>query len=272
MTLRRSLTDSCQRRCPDELGAGAGGARRAHAAFRDRPSDIWDWGDGLTIVDSGIVGSAGAILEAVEGIGRRSEDVREIVLTHYHDDHRGGAAELARRTGASVIAHRADAPVVRGEQPQLPPILSEHERPIAEGVAARMSPDAVGATKEPRELETLARLLVASTLPPVPVDREVLDGDAVGKGGSVIHIPGHTAGSIAVLVPALGVLFTGDTLAWYGGNVIPGVFNVDTPQMLRSIRVLAGRDFEAACFGHGAPIVEGASRQVRTLAEALLPG
>ena len=67
---------------------------------------IWDWGAGLTVVDSGVVGSADAILAAVAALGRSPEDVREIVLTHYHDDHRGGAAELAARTGARVVAHR----------------------------------------------------------------------------------------------------------------------------------------------------------------------
>ena len=230
---------------------------------------IWDWGDGLTIVDSGIAGSEDAILAAVASIGRRPEDVREIVLTHYHDDHRGGATELARRTGASVIAHRTEAPVIGGEQPQAPPHLTEFERPIAEGVIARMMPSAAaGAGGEPQSLDVLARQLVASTLPPVQVQREVQDGDTVGREGLVVHVPGHTAGSIAVLVPALGVLLTGDTLASYEGNVIPGVFNLDGAELLRSVRKLARLDFEVACFGHGAPVLGGASRAVRALVES----
>ena len=73
---------------------------------------IWDWDDGLTVVDTGIAGSADAILDAVEVLGREPADVKEIVLTHYHDDHRGGAAELGARTGATVVAHRAEAPVI----------------------------------------------------------------------------------------------------------------------------------------------------------------
>ena len=36
---------------------------------------IWDWGDGLTAIDSGVAGSAGAILAAIDGMGRRPEDV-----------------------------------------------------------------------------------------------------------------------------------------------------------------------------------------------------
>ena len=228
---------------------------------------IWDWGAGLTVVDSGIAGSADAILDAVAATGRSPEDVEEIVLTHYHDDHRGSAAELARRTGARVVAHRADATVIRGERPQTPPNLTDFERPIAEGVIARMLPSQPGdADRQPQSLDALARLLVTSSLPPVEVDREVGDGDAVGDGGIVVHLPGHTPGSIALLVPALGVLFTGDTLASYEGRVIPGVFNVDGAELLRSIRTVARLDFEVACFGHGAPVVEGAGRAVRALA------
>jgi glyoxylase-like metal-dependent hydrolase (beta-lactamase superfamily II) len=229
---------------------------------------IWDWGGGLTIIDSGIVGSDDAILAAVAALGRRPEDVREIVLTHYHDDHRGGAAELARRTGAMVVAHRAEAPVIRGERPQTPPVLTEFERPIAEGVLARMLPASGDAGDVPQSLEALAGGLVMSTLLPVAVDREVEDGDSVGEGGRLVHIPGHTAGSIAVLVPALGVLFTGDTLASFEGRVIPGVFNVDWDELMRSIEKIAGFDFEVACFGHGEPVVSGAREEIRALVTA----
>lgn len=229
---------------------------------------VWDWGEGLTIVDSGITGSEDAILEAVASIGRAPDDVKEIVLTHYHDDHRGGAAALARRTGASVVAHRADAPVIRGERPQLPPHLTEFERPIAEGVLARMMPSQPrDAPREGQDLVTLAQQLVVSTLPPVRVHREVEDGDVVGRGGLVVHVPGHTPGSIALLAPEPGVLFTGDTLASYEGNVIPGVFNIDGAGLLRSMLKVAQLDFEVACFGHGAPVVGGAGQQIRALAE-----
>ena len=63
---------------------------------------LWDWGDGLTVIDTGIAGSAGAIVQAIEAIGRRPADVREIVLTHFHGDHVGNAAELAERAAASA--------------------------------------------------------------------------------------------------------------------------------------------------------------------------
>jgi glyoxylase-like metal-dependent hydrolase (beta-lactamase superfamily II) len=218
-------------------------------------------------VDTGVPGSAEAILAAVAAIGRDAGDVKEIVLTHYHDDHRGSASDLAERTGARVIAHRAEAPVIRGDQPQIPPSLAEYERPIAEGVLARMLPPDSELHPESAELDTLARLLVRSTLPPVRVNRKVEDGDTVAGGGTVLHIPGHTPGSLALHVPDLKVVFTGDTVASFEGRVIPGVFNVDRAEMMRSIRRLAALDVDVACFGHGAPAIGEAGRQIRALIE-----
>ena len=207
---------------------------------------LWDWGEGLTVVDSGIAGSAPAILDAVEAVGHRPEDVREIVLTHCHDDHRGGAAALVARTGARVIAHRADAPVIRGEQPWTMPVLLDFERPIFEAVAPKVPP-----------------------AESVDVDDEVDDGATTAGGGAVVGVPGHTPGSIALLVPKLGVLFTGDTIAEYEGDPMLGVFNLDRARAINSVRKQARLEFDVACFGHGAPLIGGADRRIRALAERL---
>ncbi|MGE0539856.1 MAG: MBL fold metallo-hydrolase [Dehalococcoidia bacterium] len=207
---------------------------------------LWEWGDGLTVIDTGIDGSADAILHAIDAIGRRSDDVKEIVLTHYHQDHRGGAADLAQRTGAPVIAHRADAPVIRGDLPETPPNLTDFERPIAEAVMPRVPP---------------AR--------PVVVDREVEDGDTTAGGGVIVGVPGHTPGSIALHAPDRRVLFTGDTIAFFEGNPILGVFNIDRDEAIRSLRKQAELEFDVACFGHGDPIGGDAGRRIRLLAESL---
>jgi glyoxylase-like metal-dependent hydrolase (beta-lactamase superfamily II) len=207
---------------------------------------LWDWGAGLTVVDTGSPGSAGAILDAVAAIGRRPADVKEILLTHFHDDHRGGAAELAARTGAPVLAHPADAPAIRGDRPGPPPVPTEAERALAAQVGPGVPPAA-----------------------PVGVDREVEDGETTAGGGRIVGVPGHTPGSIALLVPRLGVLFTGDALAAFEGDAILGVFNVDRAAAIASVHTLAGLEFDAACFGHGAPLVGGAGGRIRALAERL---
>jgi glyoxylase-like metal-dependent hydrolase (beta-lactamase superfamily II) len=233
---------------------------------------IWDWDDGLTVIDTGVTGSAKAILAAVHALGREPADVKEIVLTHYHDDHRGSAAALAAQTGSTILAHPTEAPVITGSQPQLAPVLTDFERPIAEGVLARMAPQLVSAGGPPLSLEELGKALVAHGAPgsteQIQVGRLVEDGDTTAGGGQIVHVPGHTPGSIALYVPVLGALFTGDTVASHESHMIPGVFNVDRSELLRSIQKLAKLDVKVACFGHGAPVTRETAHQLRAIAQA----
>ncbi|MGH2610694.1 MAG: MBL fold metallo-hydrolase [Tepidiformaceae bacterium] len=207
---------------------------------------LWDRGDALTLIDTGIAGSEQAILAALRSLGRSRVEVDDIVLTHYHDDHRGSAARLANHTGATVVAHGADEPVISGRESQPPPNLTEEERPFAE----RVMP-----------LVPQAR--------PVEVARTVVDGDELAGGAVVVHVPGHTPGSIAIFVPSLRVLFTGDTIASVEGAPILGPFNLDRELAKESVRKQAGLDFDVACFGHGAPIVGGAKARIAEMAARL---
>ncbi|GHG33846.1 hypothetical protein GCM10018980_02930 [Streptomyces capoamus] len=82
----------------------------------------------------------------------------------------------------------------------------------------------------------------------------------------MVHVPGHTDGSIALFLPAEGVLFTGDTVASVDGVPVPGVFNLDGRQLHASVRRLAGLDVGVACFGHGDPVLGGAAAALRAIA------
>jgi glyoxylase-like metal-dependent hydrolase (beta-lactamase superfamily II) len=86
----------------------------------------------------------------------------------------------------------------------------------------------------------------------------------------VLHVPGHTDGSIAVFLPEHGVLFAGDTVAAspVDGTVVPGVFNLDRPRLLVSLGRLAELAADVACFGHGDPVVGNAAPALRAAAGA----
>ena len=92
--------------------------------------------------------------------------------------------------------------------------------------------------------------------PPAPVVLEVEDGDslAIGGGATVLHVPGHTPGSIALYLAAERILFTGDTIASVETTPILGPFNCDRAAAIRSFRRLAALDVRLACFGHGSPL------------------
>ncbi|GAA4529809.1 MBL fold metallo-hydrolase [Amycolatopsis samaneae] len=201
---------------------------------------LWADDDGLTLVDTGIVGSGDAIRDAITELG--SGALTRVVITHFHGDHAGSAAEIASWSDAPVIAHRLDAPVIRGEAAPPLPNLLDWERPLFEQAKQHL------------------------TGPPARVDQEAEDGDVLdfGGGARILWIPGHTEGSIAVHLPEHRVLFTGDTVATWPDPVL-GPFNVDRERAIASVGTLADVDAEIACFGHGAPLLSGAQSRLRAL-------
>ena len=96
------------------------------------------------------------------------------------------------------------------------------------------------------------------------------DGDNV-FGLTVIGTPGHTAGHISLLDPAKSVLVAGDALNGVDGGVAgPNPqFSEDHVQALATVEKMAGFEYEAIYFGHGEPILQGASALVTGLAEEL---
>lgn len=200
------------------------------------------WPQTLTLVDAGTRGSFTHIAGAIGQMGRRPEEITDIVVTHLHADHTGGLAEMREATGARVWMHPADAALV------------------GVGEASRLWKPA------PRSLiGLLARPFVArgpASIDPVPVDEEVVDRQQIPVAGGLLPVwtPGHTAGHVVYLWPNDGgVLFVGDAAA----NILrpaPSPIYEDYPRGVESLRTLSGLDFEVACFSHGRPITRGAAR------------
>lgn len=181
---------------------------------------------GLLLVDTG-PGQTRRILRFIEAIGRQPSELRDIVLTHFDADHVGSAAALKARTGARVSIHALDAAVVAKDEP-------------------------------PRRRILLVVILYKLLSRAVTADRFLSDGDTVG-GLRVVHVPGHTQGSI-ILVRDDGVVFTGDALITdKGGTLLPAdILPAEDPDLaVQSVERIRALNPRIILPGHGAPWTAG---------------
>ncbi len=195
----------------------------------------------IVVVDTGMLGDAKKILEYLSTkMSKKPRDLETILLTHCHPDHAGSALELMELTGAKIAIHKDDADYVAGRK-RLPPI------------------------KGPVPPET-------PRFPPPHFQPDLLleDGEVI-DGLKVIHIPGHTPGSIALYDQTRRILFTGDALLCYSGKVVgpSEQFSMDIREARRSIERLTILDFDIMLSGHGEPLRRNASTLVRQFYDSL---
>ena len=88
-------------------------------------------------------------------------------------------------------------------------------------------------------------------------------------GLQVLHTPGHTPGSVCLLLPEHRVLFTGDMLLADGRRFRRPVYfpGTNLGDYRTSVERLAGLTFNTACVGHGKPLLEGGAVRLQEMLE-----
>ena len=163
-------------------------------------------GDEVCLIDSGVVSSESVIFDYLDNIGLKPDDISLLILTHSHPDHIGSAKSIKEKSGCKIAAHP-------GERSWIEDIdLQAKERPVP----------------------NFHSLVEGS----VEVDIILEDMDIVNLGEEVnlkiIHTPGHSNGSISLLILGEGVLFTGDAVPIRGDLPIYD----DATESIQSIKKL----------------------------------
>ncbi len=191
-----------------------GGPNLSHS--EDAAVFLVDCDTELVMIDTGAGRSAPRIEQALRNLGYDPEDLSAIILTHCHIDHIGGAPHFVDGFGCSLLAHDLDADAIERGDPE----------------------------------QTAARLY-GTTFPPTSVDVRLQgDEEILSFGGHeirCIHTPGHTPGSMAVLIEREGmrVLF---------GQDIHGpfmrAFRSDVSAWRKSMEKLLDLEADILCEGH----------------------
>jgi len=163
------------------------------------------------MVDSGIASAREIIGNYLVETGRGLPEVNLLVQTHSHADHIGLSAEIKKISGCRVAAHMAEKSWIED---------------IEEQYRQRPTP-------------TFRSYVHYST----KVDLVVKDGDLLdlgdGKSLKVLHTPGHSTGSISLVFPSDGALFSGDAIPVAGGLPIYADVFV-TVQSLKKLKAVKG--------------------------------
>lgn len=187
-------------------------------------------GDELALVDTGIglPGDLDRILANVRADGLDPTRIRKLILTHYHTDHIGGAAELKAKLGVEIYASPLTAQALR----------TGDERAISLDVAR-----AAGFYPLDYKLGTC------------PVEHELQQGDTVDVGGLTLtayETPGHSDGHLSFRVTGGDrvYLIGGDLVFWGGRISLQTIHDCRIPEYATSMATIEALEFDALLPGH----------------------
>lgn len=198
--------------------------------------------------DQNLIIDAGSGLRSLTGeVAAISEKPVTAVLTHAHYDHAGGLHEFKR-----CLAHKAERDIL--EAPTRQNTMIEEFVRADQFVALPFAGFDVAQYR----------------IQPSPPSGFIDEGDVIDLGDRVfrvMHVPGHSPGSIALFEEASGILFSGDAL--YDGELYDTYYHSDPDMMMASMERLAKL---AVSVVHGGHFDSFSAARMAEIADAFLAG
>ncbi len=190
-------------------------------------------GDRHLLVDTGRRGSEKKLVQGLVDAGVDGTNLSALVLTHTHFDHAENAAAVQTIFGTKIIVHRSEADFLgRGDSP-LPRGTLFFTRWLIAAFGARLQ-------RRFRYQPAAGDILVG----------EDLDLHDFGFPAAILHTPGHSAGSLSLIVEN-EIALVGDTLfGMFRDSVMPP-FADDPALMIRNWRRLLDTGCSVFLPGHG---------------------
>jgi glyoxylase-like metal-dependent hydrolase (beta-lactamase superfamily II) len=193
----------------------------------------------LTLIDTLYDTDASFIVKVIQQMGRKVDDLENIIITHAHRSHLGGLADLKTRSKATVWAHEWESDIIAGQRKaQAVPFFPRRPYrtslrvwfPFQFGLALGLGPH-----------------------PACEVDEFLTDGDSVGPL-TICHAPGHSPGRLSIFWKERRTLFAGDSIAtWPDLSLGWPAFNLNKRQHYKSLHKIMEFDPEIIAVGHGEP-------------------
>ena len=213
----------------------------------------------LVSIDAGMDSGGADLFSAIASLGFSANELKAVLLTHWHNDHAAGAAAMQSRLNVPVYYSAIEAPFMTRQTAKL-------------GLRGWLG------EKVP-ELGVLVLLRgLLEEAPPAAVKAQSLlaDGDSVAGGFRVIASGGHTEGHVAYFHTQSRVLFCGDAMAVVRGRLQfmsrPGT--LDQAAARASVVKCLDLKPKFVCPGHRGPLTENVDSEVerfRALAKSDAP-